>query len=73
MSSQYPDKPELITSNMLKLVDLTPDEYVPIMSHDHTLYSRRPFRRHKFLVKNLVTHLHQFVNETRYGNSVGFP
>ncbi|PSS36963.1 hypothetical protein PHLCEN_2v1179 [Hermanssonia centrifuga] len=54
---------------MLKLVDLTPDEYVPIMSHDHTLYSRRPFRRHKFLVKNLVTHLHQFVNETRVGQT----
>ncbi|EKM58029.1 uncharacterized protein PHACADRAFT_251989 [Phanerochaete carnosa HHB-10118-sp] len=42
----YPDKPELITSNLLKLVELTPNE------------------RHKFLLKNLVRHMHEFINET---------
>lgn len=42
----YPDKPELITSNLLKLVELTPNE------------------RHKFLFKNLIRHMHEFVNET---------
>ncbi|KAK7685899.1 hypothetical protein QCA50_010706 [Cerrena zonata] len=42
----YPDKPELITQNLLRLFDLVPDERV------------------KFVMKNLVTHLHAFVNET---------
>jgi len=42
----YPDRPELITENLMKLVELTPDP------------------RHKFLLKTLITHLHQFVNET---------
>ncbi|KZT71927.1 aromatic compound dioxygenase [Daedalea quercina L-15889] len=42
----YPDRPELITENLMKLVQLTPD------------------LRHRFLLKTLVTHLHQFVNET---------
>ncbi|OSX60822.1 hypothetical protein POSPLADRAFT_1040249 [Postia placenta MAD-698-R-SB12] len=42
----FPDRPELITENLLKLVELTPDP------------------RHKFLARTLITHLHQFVNET---------
>ncbi|KAI0077354.1 aromatic compound dioxygenase [Panus rudis PR-1116 ss-1] len=42
----FPDKPEIITSNLLKLFDLTPDPRV------------------RFVMKNLVTHLHQFVMET---------
>jgi len=42
----YPEKPEVITANSLKLVDLAPDE------------------RRKFIMKNLITHLHQFVSET---------
>lgn len=29
---QYPDRPELITDNLMKLVELTPDPYV----HDHS-------------------------------------
>lgn len=42
----YPDKPEIITSNLLKLVELTPDP------------------RHKFIMKNLISHMHQFISET---------
>ncbi|PCH35407.1 aromatic compound dioxygenase [Wolfiporia cocos MD-104 SS10] len=42
----YPDRPELITENLMKLVELTPDP------------------RHRFLVRTLITHLHQFINET---------
>ncbi|KAI0916025.1 hypothetical protein AcW1_009408 [Taiwanofungus camphoratus] len=42
----YPDRPDLITENLMKLVELTPDP------------------RHKFLVRTLINHLHQFVNET---------
>jgi len=42
----FPDRAELITENLLKLVELTPDP------------------RHKFLARTLITHLHQFVNET---------
>ncbi|KAI0792512.1 aromatic compound dioxygenase [Abortiporus biennis] len=42
----FPDKSEIITSNLLKLIDLTPNE------------------RHKSIFKNLVTHIHQFINET---------
>ncbi|KAH9833203.1 aromatic compound dioxygenase [Rhodofomes roseus] len=42
----YPDRPELITENLMKLVELTPDP------------------RHRFLIGNLIKHLHQFVNET---------
>ncbi|KAL6299228.1 aromatic compound dioxygenase [Sparassis latifolia] len=42
----FPDKPELITENLLKLVELTPDP------------------RHRFLFRNLILHLHQFVEET---------
>lgn len=42
----FPDRPEIITANALKLIDLTPNE------------------RNKFIFKNLITHLHQFVSET---------
>ncbi|KAL1947698.1 hypothetical protein VTO73DRAFT_13422 [Trametes versicolor] len=42
----YPESADVITANMLKLTDLTPDD------------------RKRFLLKNLVTHLHQFVRET---------
>ncbi|KAI0087399.1 aromatic compound dioxygenase [Irpex rosettiformis] len=43
----YPEKAETITSNVLKLANLVPNE------------------RFKFITKNLLTHLHQFVSETR--------
>lgn len=42
----YPDRPEIITENLLKLVELTPNP------------------RLKFIFKNLVRHMHDFVNET---------
>ncbi|KAI0721635.1 aromatic compound dioxygenase [Cerioporus squamosus] len=42
----YPDSPEVITTNVLKLAELTKDS------------------RKQFLLKNLLTHLHQFINET---------
>jgi len=42
----FPDKPEIITANLLELLELTPDP------------------RLKFLMMNLVKHMHQFVNET---------
>ncbi|OBZ75804.1 Hydroxyquinol 1,2-dioxygenase [Grifola frondosa] len=42
----YPDTPEFITENLLKLLELTPNP------------------RHKFVLKNLIKHLHQFINET---------
>ncbi|OBZ67526.1 Hydroxyquinol 1,2-dioxygenase [Grifola frondosa] len=41
----FPDGPETVTENTLKLVELTPDP------------------RHKFIAKNLITHLHQFISE----------
>jgi len=43
----YPDSAEVITFNILKLIELTPDPRV------------------KFIFQNLVTKLHEFVNETR--------
>ncbi|RDX48270.1 aromatic compound dioxygenase [Lentinus brumalis] len=42
----YPDNPDAITHNLMKLADLAPDA------------------RDKFLLKNLITHLHAFVKET---------
>ncbi|KZT23644.1 aromatic compound dioxygenase [Neolentinus lepideus HHB14362 ss-1] len=42
----YPDRPELITQNLLKLTELCPDE------------------RKKYIFKNLITHIHHFINET---------
>ncbi|EPQ52090.1 dioxygenase family protein [Gloeophyllum trabeum ATCC 11539] len=42
----YPDRPELITENLLKLTNLITDE------------------RKKYIFKNLITHIHQFINET---------
>ncbi|KAI0747988.1 aromatic compound dioxygenase [Daedaleopsis nitida] len=42
----YPDSPDVITSNVMKLTELTSDD------------------RKRFLLKNLLTHLHQFVRET---------
>ncbi|KAI0664944.1 aromatic compound dioxygenase [Cubamyces menziesii] len=42
----YPDSPDVITSNLLKIAELTPND------------------RKRFLAKNLITHLHQFVRET---------
>ncbi|TFK86370.1 aromatic compound dioxygenase [Polyporus arcularius HHB13444] len=42
----YPDSPEVITANVLKLAELTKDS------------------RKQFLFKNLLVHLHQFINET---------
>jgi len=42
----YPDRPELITQNLLKLTELCPDE------------------RRKYIFKNLITHIHHFINET---------
>ncbi|KAI0781075.1 aromatic compound dioxygenase [Trametes elegans] len=42
----YPDSPDVITGNLLKLVELTPNE------------------RKRFLAKNLIIHLHQFIRET---------
>ncbi|TFK86369.1 aromatic compound dioxygenase [Polyporus arcularius HHB13444] len=42
----YPDNPDAITDNLMKLADLAPDV------------------RDKFLLKNLITHLHAFVKET---------
>ncbi|KAH9046792.1 aromatic compound dioxygenase [Lactarius hengduanensis] len=43
----YPDGAEVITSNILKLIELAPNPRV------------------KFIFQNLVTKLHEFVNETR--------
>lgn len=43
----YPDSAEVITSNILKLIELAPNPRV------------------KFIFQNLVTKLHEFVNETR--------
>jgi protocatechuate 3,4-dioxygenase beta subunit len=43
----YPDSAEIITSNILKLIELTPDPRV------------------KFIFQNLITKLHEFINETR--------
>ncbi|KAA1472435.1 aromatic compound dioxygenase [Dentipellis sp. KUC8613] len=42
----FPDKPEIITANLLKLTELTPDP------------------RTRFVFRNLITKLHEFVNET---------
>jgi len=42
----YPDGPEIITSNLLRLNNLCTDP------------------RTKFIFKNLITHLHQFITET---------
>ncbi|TCD63494.1 hypothetical protein EIP91_005353 [Steccherinum ochraceum] len=42
----YPDKPELITSNLQKLIELVPNP------------------RHKFVFERLISHMHEFVNET---------
>ncbi|KAI9441731.1 aromatic compound dioxygenase [Lactarius indigo] len=44
---QYPDSAEVITSNILKLIELAPNPRV------------------KFIFQNLVSKLHEFVNETR--------
>ncbi|TBU65983.1 aromatic compound dioxygenase [Dichomitus squalens] len=41
-----PDSPDVITANMFKLTELTPDD------------------RKRFLLRNLVAHLHSFVRET---------
>jgi len=43
----YPDSAEVITSNILKLTELTPDP------------------RTRFIFQNLISKLHEFVNETR--------
>jgi len=42
----YPDKPEVITANVLKLTELMPDS------------------RSRFIFKNLISKLHEFVAET---------
>ncbi|KAJ3544543.1 hypothetical protein NM688_g5729 [Phlebia brevispora] len=42
----FPDKPEVITANLLKLIELCKDE------------------RRRFIFKNMITHMHQFVQET---------
>ncbi|KAI0361951.1 aromatic compound dioxygenase [Trametes cingulata] len=42
----FPDSPDTITNNLLKIAELTPNG------------------RRRFLAKNLITHLHQFVRET---------
>ncbi|KAI0274103.1 aromatic compound dioxygenase [Russula aff. rugulosa BPL654] len=42
----YPDRPEVITDNLLKLTELAPDPRV------------------RFIFKNLISKLHEFVNET---------
>ncbi|KAI0721636.1 aromatic compound dioxygenase [Cerioporus squamosus] len=42
----YPDNPDAITDNLVKLVDMAPNA------------------RDRFLLKNLITHLHAFVKET---------
>lgn len=43
----YPDRPEIVTANILKLTELVPDQ------------------RTKEVLTALVTHLHQFVQETK--------
>ncbi|TFK46830.1 aromatic compound dioxygenase [Heliocybe sulcata] len=42
----YPDGPQLITENLLKLTELCSDD------------------RKKYIFKNLIKHVHQFINET---------
>lgn len=42
----YPDRPEVITDNLLKLTELAPDPRV------------------KFIFKNLISKLHEFISET---------
>jgi hypothetical protein len=67
-SFQYPDRPEVITDNLLKLTELAPDPCV------HLIYiSLRPCslkrsgegRRARFVFKNLISKLHEFISETK--------
>jgi len=52
--SQYPDKPEIITANLLKFMELAPN----------LLMYMRGWTR-KFIFKNLMSELHEFVAETK--------
>jgi hypothetical protein len=63
--SQYPDKPEVITANLLKLTELAPNPYVmyciPVLYVD----AYGGDRRVGFIFKNLISKLHEFVAETK--------
>jgi len=63
--SQYPDKPEVTTANLLKLTELAPNPYVtyPCNRLDVDAYGAR---RVRFIFKNLISKIHEFVAETKY-------
>lgn len=66
MRSQYPDRPEVITANLIKLTELAPDPYVDLTYLVLFLYiEAREGRRTRFIFKNLVSKLHEFVSETK--------
>ena len=66
MHFQYPDSPEVITANLLKLTELAPDPYVHLTYLVLFLYiEAREGRRIRFIFKNLLTKLHEFVSETK--------
>ena len=65
---QYPDRPEVITDNLLKLTELAPDPCVHLIYisfHSCTLKRSGEGRRVKFIFKNLISKLHEFVSETK--------
>jgi len=65
---QYPDRPEVITDNLLKLTELAPDPCVHltyISFHISTLRRSGEGRRARFIFKNLISKLHEFVSETK--------
>lgn len=65
---QYPDRPEVITDNLLKLTELAPDPCVHLIYislRSCTLRRSWEDRRVKFIFKNLISKLHEFVSETK--------
>jgi len=62
--SQYPDGPEVVTANLLKLTELAPNPYVTYPC-DGLYADAYGGRRVRFIFKNLISKLHEFVAETK--------
>jgi len=65
LSFQYPDRPEVITDNLLKLTELAPDPCVHLIYILFCSLKRSEVRRVRFIFKNLISKLHEFVSETK--------
>jgi len=63
--SQYPEGPEDITANMLKLTELTPNPYVLVCCMTLLRVKTSEGRRVRFIFKCLISKLHEFVSETK--------